>query len=60
MDRVDDDPDAVALTLAAELAELDEAAVARVKSIVARGDPATALAEEAAGNRGWSGALPPR
>ncbi len=59
VDRVDDDPDAVALTLAAELAELDEAAVARVKSIVA-GDLSTALAEEAAGNRGWSGALPPR
>ena len=35
--------------------------MARVKAIVARsGDPAAALAEEAAGNRGWTGALPPR
>ena len=61
VDRVEDDPGAVALALASELAELDEAAVARVKAIVARsGDPAAALAEEAAGNRGWAGGLPPR
>jgi len=61
VDRVEDDPGAAALALAAELAALDEAAVARVKTIVARsGDPASALAEEAAGNRGWTGALPPR
>ena len=61
VDRIEDDPDAAAVALAAELAALDEAAVARVKAIVARsGDPAAALAEEAAGNRGWSGALPPR
>ncbi len=60
VDRVEDDPGAAALALAGELAELDEAAVARVKAIVARfGDPAAALAEEAAGNRGWKGALPP-
>ena len=61
VDRIADDPAEVALALAAELVELDEAAVARVKAIVARsGDPASALGEEAAGNRGWSGALPPR
>ena len=61
VDRIEADPGAAAVALAAELAELDEAAVARVKAIVARaGDPAAALAEEAAGNRGWTGALPPR
>jgi enoyl-CoA hydratase/carnithine racemase len=61
VDRVEDDPAAAALALAGELAQLDEAAVARVKKIVARsGNPAAALAEEAEGNRGWSGALPPR
>jgi enoyl-CoA hydratase/carnithine racemase len=61
VDRVDDDPGAAAVALAAELAALDEAAVARTKAIIARfGDPAAALAEEAAGNRGWTGALPPR
>ena len=61
VDRIDDDPLAAAVTLAAEFAALDEAAVARTKSIVSRlGDPASALAEEAAGNRGWSGPLPPR
>ena len=61
VDRVEDDPGAAAVGLAAEFAALDEPAVARVKALVARaGDPAAALAEEAAGNRGWSGALPPR
>ena len=61
VDRVDEDPAGAAVALAAEFAELDEAAVARVKAIVARfGDPAAALAEEAAGNRGWTGTLPPR
>ena len=61
VDRVEDDPGVAAVALAAELAELDEPAVARVKAIVARsGDPAAALAEEAAGNRGWTGILPPR
>jgi len=61
VDRVEDDPGAAAVALAAELAALDEAAVARVKTVVARsGDPASALGEEAAGNRGWTGALPPR
>src|SRR3954449_3467573 len=61
VDRVEGDPGAAALALAGELAALDEAAVARVKTIVARSaDPASALAEEAAGNRGWTGALPPR
>src|SRR3954447_21960010 len=61
VDRVEDDPGAVAVALAAELAALDAAAVARVKTIVARSaDPGSALAEEAAGNRGWTGALPPR
>jgi enoyl-CoA hydratase len=59
VDRVTDDPAAAAVALAAEFAELDEPAVARVKSIVAR-DLAAALAEEAEGNRGWSGTLPPR
>jgi enoyl-CoA hydratase/carnithine racemase len=60
VDRVEDDAGAAALALATQLAELDGAAVARVKSIVARfGDPAAALAREAAGNRGWTGALPP-
>jgi enoyl-CoA hydratase len=61
VDRVEDDPGGAAVALAAELAQLDEAAVARVKAIVARSaDPAAALAEEAAGNRGWKGGLPPR
>jgi enoyl-CoA hydratase len=61
VDRVEDDPGSAAVALAAELAALDEAAVARVKAIVARfGDPAAALAEEAAGNHGWTGTLPPR
>jgi enoyl-CoA hydratase/carnithine racemase len=61
VDRVEDDPEAAAIVLAAQVAELDEAAVARVKALVTRfGDPAAALADEAAGNRGWSGTLPPR
>jgi enoyl-CoA hydratase len=61
VDRVADDPGAAAVALAADFAALDETAVARTKSIVARfGEPAAALAEEAAGNRGWTGALPPR
>jgi enoyl-CoA hydratase/carnithine racemase len=61
VDRVVDDPAKLALTLAAEFAALDEAAVGRVKSIVAHAaDPTAALAEEAKGNRGWSGTLPPR
>jgi enoyl-CoA hydratase len=61
VDRVTDDPAAAALALAAEFADLDAAAVARVKALVGRaGDPAAALAEEAEGNRGWSGSLPPR
>ena len=61
VDRVEDDPAGLALTLAAEFAALDEAAVGRVKSIVAHAaDPTAALAEEAEGNRGWSGTLPPR
>ena len=61
VDRVEDDPIELALTLAAEFAALDEAAVGRVKSIVAHAaDPTAALAEEAEGNRGWSGTLPPR
>jgi enoyl-CoA hydratase len=61
VDRVEDDPGSAAVALAAEFAALDEAAVARVKAIVARfGDPAAALAEEAAGNHGWTGTLPPR
>lgn len=59
VDRIENSPDEEAVALAAELAELDEPAVARVKSIIAR-DLAAALAEEAEGNRGWSGALPPR
>jgi len=58
VDRLEDDPTAAAVALAAELAALDEAAVARVKTIVARsGDPAAALAEGAAGNHGWTGAM---
>jgi enoyl-CoA hydratase/carnithine racemase len=61
VDRVDGDPRAAAVALAAALADLDENAVARVKAIVARsGYPADALAAEAAGNCGWSGALAPR
>ena len=61
VDRLEHDPGGAAVALAAEFAELDEPAVARVKAIVARaGDPAAALAEEAAGNRGWTGTLPPR
>jgi enoyl-CoA hydratase/carnithine racemase len=61
VDRVTEDPGAAAVALAAEFAELDESAVARVKALVGKaGDPASALAEEAAGNRGWSGTLPPR
>ena len=55
------DPGATAVALAAEFAELDESAVARVKTHRrAAGDPASALAEEADGNQGWSGTLPPR
>jgi enoyl-CoA hydratase len=58
VDRVESDPSAGAVALAAELAGLDEDAVARVKTIVARSAGlAAALAEEAAGNRGWSGGL---
>ena len=37
VDRVDEDPGATAVALAAEFAELDEPAVARVKKIVAHG-----------------------
>jgi enoyl-CoA hydratase/carnithine racemase len=61
VDRVTDDPATTAVELAAGFAALDEAAVARVKALVGKGEgPASALAEEAAGNRGWSGTLPPR
>lgn len=61
VDRVAADPDAAALQLAGELAELDAGAVARVKAIVARtADREAALALEAAGNRTWAGSVPQR
>jgi enoyl-CoA hydratase len=60
VDRIEDDPHAAAVELAAEFASLDPDAVARVKSVIARAaDPVAALTEEASGNRGWTGALPP-
>jgi enoyl-CoA hydratase/carnithine racemase len=58
VDRVEDDADEAALELAAGLARLDGAAVARVKAVVARsGALEEALDLEASGNRGWSGSL---
>lgn len=61
VDRVVDDADAAAIELAGALAELDPAAVARVKAVVAcDGDRSAALQLEAAGNRGWGGGLPDR
>jgi enoyl-CoA hydratase/carnithine racemase len=57
VDRVAEDADAAAVVLAGDLAQLDPAAVARVKAIVA-GDRGRSLEAEAQGNRGWSGALP--
>jgi enoyl-CoA hydratase/carnithine racemase len=56
VDRVADDPESVALEIATQVAELDSAAVARVKRVIAAaGDPRTALVLEAEGNRGWNG-----
>lgn len=53
VDRVADDPDAAALAIASDLADLDVAAVERVKSVVARACVlGPALTAEAGGNRG--------
>jgi enoyl-CoA hydratase/carnithine racemase len=61
VDRVADDADAAALELAAQLAELDGPAVARVKAVIARAAGcAPALALEADGNGAWAGAVPSR
>jgi enoyl-CoA hydratase/carnithine racemase len=61
VDRVADDAEAAALELAGALAELDPAAVARVKAIMARTDDRGAALElEAAGNRDWGGGVPDR
>jgi enoyl-CoA hydratase/carnithine racemase len=58
VDRVDPDPDAAALQLAAELATLDPGAVSRVKAIVARATgQGDALELEATGNGAWAGAV---
>lgn len=59
VDRVADDAEAAAVGLAGELAALDADVVARVKAIVADGC-AGRLELEARGNRGWTGAVPPK
>jgi enoyl-CoA hydratase/carnithine racemase len=61
VDRVAEDPAAAAAELAAELAALDPAAVARVKAVAARAiadGAAAGLALEAEGNARWGGATP--
>jgi enoyl-CoA hydratase/carnithine racemase len=58
LDRLENDPKAAALALAAQLVELDAQAVARLKRVVrdADGLPA-ALAHEREENRDWSGSV---
>jgi enoyl-CoA hydratase len=58
VERLAADASAAAAQLAAELARLDPAAVARVKAVSARAlaeGGAAALAQEAEGNAGWAG-----
>lgn len=58
VDRVADDAAATALDLAAVLAELDQAAVARAKAIVTRASSEReALELEAQANRSWGGSV---
>jgi enoyl-CoA hydratase/carnithine racemase len=59
LDRLEDDPRATALELAAGFARLDADAVARVKSVVREASATmAALAEERAANRAaWSGSV---
>lgn len=55
-----DDVEAAALALAETVARADRGAAARVKALVAQaGGHAAVVGEEAAGNRGWAGALEP-
>jgi enoyl-CoA hydratase/carnithine racemase len=57
-ERRADDADAAALELATQVAGLEPAATRRVKAIVTRASAHAGLvAEEAAGNRGWSGSM---
>lgn len=59
LDRIDDDPAAAALALAESYAQLDPAAVARVKSVVRTASGVlAALEEERRGNlESWSGSV---
>jgi enoyl-CoA hydratase len=59
VDRLAEEGETTALQLAEQIAGLDAGAVRRVKRVVtAAGRPATALAEEAEGNRlAWSGSV---
>jgi hypothetical protein len=59
VDRVEEDPGAAAVDLAAGLALLDPAAVSRVKRLVAESSGClAALREERLGNRAaWSGSV---
>jgi enoyl-CoA hydratase/carnithine racemase len=60
IDRVVPDPRAAALDLAEQIASLDPGAVTRVKRIVRDGAGLLAsLRQERAGNRDWSGSVPP-
>jgi enoyl-CoA hydratase/carnithine racemase len=60
VDRVVPDPRAAALDLAAQIASLDPGAVTRVKRIVRDGAGLlSSLRQERAGNRDWSGSVPP-
>jgi enoyl-CoA hydratase/carnithine racemase len=59
VDRVADDPDAVALRLATQVTRLDRAAVARVKRLVASDDLLESLRRERRENAAaWSGEIP--
>jgi enoyl-CoA hydratase/carnithine racemase len=59
VDRVEEDPDAVAVDLASDLARLDPDAVGRVKRVVTEASGhLAALREERSGNRAaWSGSV---
>jgi enoyl-CoA hydratase/carnithine racemase len=58
LDRLEDDPRAAAVALAAELAALDGDAVARVKAIAGEATALlSALQLEREGNRRWSGSI---
>jgi enoyl-CoA hydratase/carnithine racemase len=59
VDRVADDPDAVALRLATQVTRLDRAAVARVKRLVATDDLLESVRRERRENAAaWSGEIP--